>query len=276
MRYRAAGSAFVIHKTFISERKIFLSNTIQRGEIWQLGKHRLMCGDSTDMSNILRLANDEPIQMILTDPPYKMDYSGGGCFKNEVENTKRRIANMIDFEADVISFYTHMDIPSVYIFTSKALIRDYLNIFKDYNSTILVWCKTNPTPFVGSSFLPDLEYLLYFSKSGGHKVWNKGLKPMSTYSRYFVSAKEEGRRGAGNLHPTMKPLKMLESKILVSSTEGGVVFDGFGGSGSTLIACENTGRRCFMMEREPEYCGVIIRRWEQLTGNKAKKEISGG
>lgn len=246
-----------------------MSDTIQRGDILQLGDHRLMCGDSTDMSNIQRLTNGEPIQMILTDPPYKMDYSGGGCLRGGVENTKRRIANMIDFDANTISFYTDMGVPSVYIFTSKALIRDYLNIFKDYNSTILVWCKTNPTPFVGSSFLPDLEYLLYFSKSGGHKVWNKGLKPMSTYSRYFVSAKEEGRRGVGNLHPTMKPLKMLESKILISSTEGGTVFDGFGGSGSTLIACENTGRRCFMMERDPEYCEVIIRRWEQATRKKA-------
>jgi len=118
-----------------------------------------------------------------------------------------------------------------------------------------------------------MEYLLYFSKPK-HKVWNKGLKPMSVYSKYYVSAKEEGRRGVGNLHPTMKPLRLIESKILISSTEVGNVFDGFGGSGSTLIACENTGRTCFMMEHEPEYCDVIIHRWETLTGSKATKITS--
>lgn len=247
-----------------------MSNLVQRSEIWELGRHRLMCDDSTEIGNIQRLINGEHIQMIMTDPPYKMNYSGGGCFKNETENTRKRIAKMIDFDANKISFYTGMDIPSVYIFTSKALVYDYMNIFKGYNYSILVWCKTNPTPFVGSSFLPDLEYLLYFSKPG-KKVWNKGLKPMSLYSRYYVSAKEEGRRGVGSVHPTMKPLKLLENKILISSTEGGNVLDGFGGSGSTLIACENTGRTCYIMEYEPEYCDVIIRRWEQQTGETAKR-----
>lgn len=229
-----------------------------------------MCGDSTDLDNVQRLIGGEQVQMIMTDPPYKMNYSGGGCFKKETENTRRRIANMINFDANKIAFYTKLEIPTVYIFTSKALIHDYLDIFNGYNNTILAWCKTNPTPFVGSSFLPDIEYLMFFSKPG-EKVWNRGLKPMSVYSRYFVSAKEEGRHDAGNLHPTMKPLKLLESKILISSTEGGKVFDGFGGSGSTLIACENTGRICYTMEYQPDYCETIIHRWEQLTGEKAEK-----
>ena len=248
-----------------------MSHRVQRGEIWKLGRHRCMCGDSTDAENIRLLTGGERVQMILTDPPYRMSYSGGKCF--ETENTRKRIADMIDFDARRIAFYTGLDVPSVYIFTSKALVRDYLEIFKGYNSNILVWCKTNPTPFVGSSFLPDLEYLLFFAKPGG-KVWNRGLKPMSLYSRYYISAKEEGRRGAGNLHPTMKPLPLLESKIRISSTEGGVVLDGFGGSGSTLIACENTGRTCYTMEQEPEYCDVILDRWERMTGEIAEKAVA--
>lgn len=247
-----------------------LSNLVQHNDIWQLGRHRLMCGDSTDKATVLDFIDSESVQMILTDPPYKMDYSGGGCFKSEVDNTKQRIANMLDFDARRVAFYTEMDIPSVYIFTSKALVHDYLDIFKGYNMNILVWCKTNPTPFAASSFLPDMEYLMYFSRPG-KKIWNRGLKPMSLYSRYFVSAKEEGRRGAGDLHPTMKPLKLLENKILISSTEGGTVFDGFGGSGSTLIACEHTGRQCLTMECEPTYCDVIIQRWESETGSKATR-----
>lgn len=243
---------------------------VQQNEIWELGKHRLMCGDSTDISNIQRLTGGEHIQMIMTDPPYNMEYSGGGCFESETKNVRKRLAKMIDFDAHKLSFYRELDIPSLYIFTSKTLVRDYLNIFEGYNSNILVWCKTNPTPFVNSTFLPDLEYLMFFSKPG-RKIWNKGLKPMTLYSKYYISAKEEGKRGVGDLHPTMKPLKLLENKILVSSTEGGNVFDGFGGSGSTLVACENTGRACYMMEYEPEYCDVIIQRWEDMTGDTAKR-----
>ena len=96
---------------------------------------------------------------------------------------------------------------------------------------------------------------------------------MSIYSRYYISAKEEGRKDAGDLHPTMKPLKLIENKVLISS-EGGTVFDGFGGSGTTLIACEKTGRRCVMIEHEPEYCDAAIKRWEAVTGGEAVKESS--
>ena len=147
------------------------------------------------------------------------------------------------------------------------LIRDYLEQYKRWSGTILVWCKTNPTPFCASSHLPDIEYLLYFRKKGA--VFNGGMKPMSIYSRYYLSPKEEGKREAGDVHPTVKPLTLLKNKILISSTRSGIVFDGFGGSGSTLIAAELTGRRCFMMEYEEEYCRVIIERWERLTGQKA-------
>jgi DNA modification methylase len=210
--------------------------------------------------------------MILTDPPYKMDYKGGGCFQKGTVNIRRRIANIIDFEVQKIAFYRELDIPTLYIFTSKALIKDYLNTFERYNSTILVWCKTNPTPFVNGSFLPDLEYLMYFSKPG-KSVWNRGLRPLSLYSRYYISSKEAGKKDDGDLHPTMKPLKMIEDKILISSRQGGTVFDGFGGSGTTLIACEKNGRRCFMMEHEPEYCDTTIKRWEKYTGKTAIKEV---
>lgn len=255
----------------IREKRLIEKTTIQCGETWKLGQHRLMCGDSTDISIVQQFIGGEKVDMILTDPPYNMSYSGGGCFAKETENLRNRIAKIIDFDAHNIAFYTEMDIPSVYIFTSKSLVRDYLNIFQGYNNTILVWCKTNPTPFVDASFLPNLEYLLYFAKPG-KRIWNKKLRPISVYSRYYISAKEEGRKGVGDLHPTMKPLQMLESKILISSNENGVVFDGFGGSGTTLIACEETGRRCFMMECEPEYCDVIVHRWESLTGEKAVKD----
>ena len=253
------------------ERRLQRKINTQKGDIWRLGPHRLMCGDSLDRKTVEDFIGGEKIDMIMTDPPYLMNYKGGGCFQKETVNIRRRIADILDFNANNIAFYTELDIPSVYIFTSKSLVKDYLNLFTGYNSNILVWCKTNPTPFVHGSFLPDLEYLLFFSMPG-MKVWNQGLKPMSIYSRYYISSKEEGKKDAGDLHPTMKPLKLIENKVLISSSEGGTVFDGFGGSGTTLIACEKTGRRCFMMEHEPGYCDATIQRWEAFTGGTAEKE----
>jgi len=145
---RTGGAIVICEKRFIAK------TTIQRGETWKLGRHRLMCGDSTDRNIVQQFIGSEKVDMILTDPPYNMSYSGGGCFNTE--HLQRRIAKIIDFDAHNIAFYTEMDIPSVYIFTSKSLVRDYLNIFDGYNNTILVWCKTNPTPFVDASFLPNL------------------------------------------------------------------------------------------------------------------------
>lgn len=227
----------------------------------------MMCADSTDKDTVLNFLGGEKPDMILTDPPYKMTYSGGGCFSGSTNRTSERLQKLINFKADTIAFYRELDIPSVYIFTSRDLIRDYLEQYKRWSGTILVWCKTNPTPFCASSHLPDIEYLLYFRDRGA--VFNGGMKPMSIYSRYYVSAKEEGKREAGDVHPTVKPLTLLKNKILISSKPDGIAFDGFGGSGSTLIAAEMTGRRCYMTECEEEYCRVIIDRWEKLTGKKA-------
>ncbi|MHC1695105.1 MAG: site-specific DNA-methyltransferase [Eubacteriales bacterium] len=200
--------------------------------------------------------------MIITDPPYNMQYSkGSGCFMKPDALIVKRLKKLINFDPDSIRFITELDIPSVYIFTSKTLLRPYLNMFEGYNQNVLVWCKTNPVPFTGGTFLPDVEYLLYFSKRG--KVWNNSLKPMYTYSKYYVSKKEQGKDEAGNVHPTIKPLQFIEDKIRISSKPDGVVLDMFGGSGTTLIACEHTGRRCIMFEYEPEYCEVIINRWQK-------------
>lgn len=174
---------------------------------------------------------------------------------------------MIDFNAETISFYTDLGIDSIYIFCSKELLADYMQIFKGWNFTPLVWCKTNPVPFCASSYLPDIEYLLYFSRKG--RIWNKGLKPMTMYSRFYLSPKEEGKQEAGDIHPTIKPLQLARDKITISTTPGGIVFDGFGGSGTTLIAAEQTGRICYMMEQDEDYCLKIIERWERLTGMKA-------
>ena len=131
-----------------------------------------------------------------------------------------------------------------------------------------MWHKTNTPPMVNNNYFADTEYLLYFHK--GKRVWNNGLKPIDIYKKYFVSSMGEGKKDAGaDLHPTMKPLTIIGNQVKICSKKDGIVVDVFGGSGSTLIACEQLDRTCYMMELDPKYCDVIIRRFENLTGEKA-------
>lgn len=241
------------------------------GDIYKLGNHRLMCGDSTKEEDVAKLMNGNKADMVFTDPPYDMSMGGQGCFKSSMGNCKERIDNIINFDPYVISYLANMDIPTYYICTSKDGIPKYMDIFKEHNFNILVWCKTNPVPFTAGTFLPDIEYIMYFSKKG-KKIWNNSLKPTDTYKKYYISKKLQGREDAGeDLHPTMKPIELISNKIRISSNENGVVLDIFGGSGSTLIACEQLNRNCYMMELDPKYVDVIIKRWEEFTGEKAIK-----
>ena len=241
------------------------------GDIWQLGRHRLMCGDSTDKATVELLMNGNKADMVFTDPPYNMNYCGAGFINQENKNVKERIKDIIDFDAKEISYIADGNIANnVFIFTSKDLIKDYLLIFSDWKFNLLMWHKTNTPPMVNNNYFADTEYLLYFHK--GKRVWNNGLKPIDIYKKYFVSPMGEGKKDAGaDLHPTMKPLTIIGNQVKICSNKDGIVVDVFGGSGSTLIACEQLDRTCYMMELDPKYCDVIIKRWETLTGDKAVK-----
>lgn len=240
----------------------------KQGDIWNLGGvHRLICGDSTDVSIIDYLLNGSTPDMVFTDPPYNMGYSGAGIIRETTKNVRNRIKDIIDFDAYSISYLSSMDVGSIYIFTSKDLIPVYFEIFKDWKFNILTWVKTNNPPMCNNNFLPDIEYLLYFHR--GKRIWNNGLRPIDIYRRAYFSSRQEGHEEAGDVHPTMKPLKLIGDKIQISSNEGSIVLDLFGGSGSTLIACEQLNRKCYMCEIDPHYCDVIIQRWENYTGKKA-------
>lgn len=197
-------------------------------------------------------------------------WGGQGCFAESTKNIKKRIDNIIHFDVTKLSFLPRINTNAFYIFTSKNGIKDYLNIFNEFNYDILIWNKTNPTPFTHGSFLPCVEYMLYFSKKG--RIWNNSLKPTSVYSKVYTSSKEVATKEAGGkVHPTVKPQQLLQDKLRISSNKNGIVLDIFGGSGSTIIACEQLNRTCFMIELDPRYCDVIIKRWETLTGEKALK-----
>jgi DNA modification methylase len=242
----------------------------ERGCLYELGNSILMCGDSTSAEDVARLMGGEKADMVFTDPPYNMsDHLTG--FANE--KTKKALSTIVDFDPSTIKdILLNLGTKNIYIFTSKNLIPNYFDIFKEWDFNILVWCKDNPTPMTNYTFLPDIEYLLYFHKKGG--VWNNGLD-ISCYRKYYNGNKMEGRQESGDVHPTIKPLRIIEDKIKISSKKNGIVLDLFGGSGSTLIASEKNGRKARIMELDERYCDVIRRRYTKWAKENGKPITSG-
>ena len=144
---------------------------------------------------------------------------------------------------------------------------EYLNWARkmQFSFNVLVWKKPNAIP-IGSSHYPDIEYLILFRKNA---IWNGGLKGVS-YSRCLEYSRVTKTKENGK-HPTIKPLELIANELKISSNKNSIVLDLFGGSGSTLMACEQLDRKCYMMELDPKYVDVIINRWEQFTGEKAVK-----
>jgi DNA modification methylase len=239
------------------------------GDIWQLGRHRLMCGDSTDAETVEKLLDGRKADIVFTDPPYLLE-TEGGC-KGQLGKSLRKQGKEIEFISDFNpANFLHV-LPSVfngnmnaYIFCNKELLPDYLNFAKDkrYSWNVLVWKKPNGIP-IGDSHRPDIEYLILYRKNA---IWNNGTS--ANYSRCLEFSRVQKTEENGN-HPTIKPVELIANELVISSNVGSLCVDFFGGSGSTLIACEQLNRTCYMMELDPHYCDVIIQRWENLTGEKA-------
>jgi DNA modification methylase len=237
------------------------------GDIWQLGRHRVICGDSTDQATIDRLMQGDKAELVFTDPPYRMEAEGGSnqWVGRSAAKVGESIKDIIDFEPaaflETLPSYFDKQM-NTYIFCNKDLIPDYLSWAntKKFAFNLLFWKKPNALP-LGGQHRPDVEYLLFFRKNA---IWNNAL-PGVTYSRCL-----EFGRDLSTPHPTMKPLDLITNELQISSNKDGIVVDPFGGSGSTLIACEKTGRVCRTIELDPKYVDVIVKRWENLTGLKAE------
>lgn len=238
------------------------------GDIYQLGNHRLMCGDSTNINDISKLMNSEKADMVFTDPPYRLETKGGckGKIGKSLKKQGKNIEFISNFEPsdflDILPNVFEKNKINSYIFCNKELLPTYLNwaVENKYSYNVLVWKKPNAIP-IGDSHRPDIEYMILYRKGA---IWNNGLKDVN-YSRCLEYSRESG------LHPTMKPIKLITNELQISSNINSNVLDLFGGSGSTLIACEQLNRKCYMMELDPRYVDVIISRWEQFTGEKAIK-----
>lgn len=233
------------------------------GDLYELGGHRVLCGDSTKVEDVERLMNGKKADMVFTDPPYRLQTDGGtnqqiGKAATGLGKTIEFISNFepADF-LNVLPIFFEKNM-NAYVFCNKELLPDYLVWARDagYSFNVLVWKKPNAIP-IGDSHRPDIEYLLLFRKNA---IWNNGLSATVNYSRLIESKRETG------LHPTMKPVDIITNQIKISSHSSSLIVDAFLGSGSTLIASEKTGRICYGMELDEKYIDVIIERWCQFTG----------
>ena len=279
------------------------------GEIYQLGNHRLMVGDSTDTKQVEALMNGTEADLVVTDPPYNVAIVGGSHALSPEERLKRggkTIANdkmssddFFDFLSKAFAnlqmalkpggaFYVWYA-SSEHINFESALLANELKSREQ-----LIWNK-NTFTFGRSDYQWKHEPCLYGWKEGaGHYFTNdrtqstvlddeaidfdklKKDEAIELLKRIFseevpTTIIDENRPNKADLHPTMKPIKLIARLIKNSSRPGESVLDLFGGSGSTLIACEQLDRKCFMMEYDPKYADVIIERWEAFTGEKAVK-----
>jgi len=247
------------------------------GDVWLLGRHRLMCGDSTSIDAVERLMDGQKADMVFTDPPYGMSYGGGRARGDHAKNKKG--GGMIkgdDLQGDDLIGMIRDAVGSA-ISVCKSGAAKYVcfpwRTYSEFESALdqigmtvsacIVWDKKS-IGLGNSNYRPQHEFIFYSKGDSWH-----GDKAQSD-----VWYNSRGATGE-YVHPTQKPVELVEKAIKNSSKGQDVVIDVFGGSGSTLIACEKTARDCRMMELDPKYCDVIITRWQNFTGLTATLEATG-
>lgn len=230
-------------------------NPITRfGDLFEFGNHRLLCGDSTDAEQVRKLMGGDIADMVFTDPPYNVDY-GDGNRKIENDNLGSGFPQFLE---KVIKNIFEFSKGAIYICMSSSEIDALQSTFRRLGghwSTFVIWAKDTFT-LGRSDYHRQYEPILYGWKDGG--------------SHYFCGDRSQGdvwefpKPKRNDVHPTMKPVELCERAVQNSSKPNDTVLDLFGGSGSTLIACERTKRKCRMMEFEPKYCDVILKRYLAL------------
>ena len=239
----------------------------QSGDLWLLGNHRLLCGDSTNAQDLAQLMDGGLADMVFTDPPYNVDY--GNNAKDKMRGKDRRILNDnlgADFYAFLKTALSNMltvTKGACYVAMSSSELDTLQKAFRDAGgkwSTFIVWAK-NTFTLGRSDYQRQYEPILYGWREGNDHYWC-GARDQGDVWFFNKPVKND-------LHPTMKPVELVERAIRNSSKTLDIVLDVFGGSGSTLIACEKTGRHARLMELDPKYVDVIVRRWQDYTGEQA-------
>ncbi|WCK55124.1 site-specific DNA-methyltransferase [Aneurinibacillus sp. Ricciae_BoGa-3] len=229
----------------------------QKGDVWLLGKHRLMCGDSTDKDNVATLMDGRKANLIVTDPPYNVNYTGKTKEALKIENDKMDNDSFYQFLYRAFSnmFDACGDGGSLYVFHADSEGLNFRKAFVECGfklSQCCIWAKQ--TMVMGRSpYQWKHEPVLYGWKPTGAHYWNSDRKQTTLW--------QFDRPFRNEYHPTMKPIPLICYPIKNSSKIGDLVFDPFGGSGSTLIACQETDRICYTMELDEKYADVIVKRY---------------
>ncbi len=244
--------------------------TVQ-GDVWVMGKHRLLCGDSTSMDDLAKLCEGQLVDMWLTDPPYNVAYEGGTKEKLTIQNDEMGDEQFRQFLRDAYTAADSVMKPGAvfYIWHADSEGYNFRGAAKDAGWTVrqcLIWKKSSLV-MGRQDYHWKHEPCLYGWKDGAGHLWAADRKQTT-----ILEFDKPSRNGE---HPTMKPVALFEYQLLNNTKGGDQVLDSFGGSGTTLIAAEKNGRVARLMELDPKYCDVIVTRWEQFTGKQATLEATG-
>ncbi len=237
------------------------------GDLWILGNHRLLCGDSTMLSDVEKLMGGELADMAFTDPPYNVDY--GNSAKDKMRGKDRRILNdalgdgFYKFLYDACVNLLLVTKGACYVCMSSSELHTLQKAWLDAGgkwSTFVIWAK-NTFTLGRADYQRQYEPILYGWKQGSDHFWcgDRDQSDIWNYNKPRVN----------DLHPTMKPVELVERAIKNSSKSRDIVLDLFGGSGTTLIACEKNNRQARLLELDPKFVDVIVKRWEEYAGQKA-------
>lgn len=237
----------------------------QPGDLWILGDHRLLCGDSTRVEDLQRLVGDDLAEMWLTDPPYNVAYEGGTKEKLTIQNDQM---GDVAFRSFLTAAYSAADAvmkpgAAFYIWHADIEGYNFRGAARDAGWTVrqcLIWRKSSLV-LGRQDYQWQHEPCLYGWKDGAAHLWASDRKQTT-----LLEFDKPARNGE---HPTMKPVALFEYQMLNNTNKGAIVLDSFGGSGTTAIAAERNGRRARLMELDPIYCDVIVKRWQEFTGKEA-------
>lgn len=260
------------------------------GDLWVLGDHKLYCGNSLEEDSYFTLVGDESAQMVFTDPPYNVPIDGHVCGKGSIKHREFEMATGEMNQGEFTGFLTQsMKLASTY--SGDGSIGFYCMDWRHMDEmleaaksnkfelkNLCVWAKDNGG--MGSLYRSRHELVFVFKQSNGKHINNVelgkyGRNRTNVWEYVGVNSMRTGRMEELAMHPTVKPINLVADAIKDCSKRGGIILDPFGGSGTTLIAAEKTGREARLIELDPHYCDVIIQRWEKLTGETAVKEECG-
>jgi DNA modification methylase len=236
-----------------------IETDIVLGDLFEIGEHRLLCGDSTDSDQVAKLMNGQKADMVFTDPPYNVAYEGGSKKRDAIANDK--IDNFYQFLYDTyVNCYLVMrDGAPIYVAHSELERINFTLAFLDAGfkfSSLICWVKNNSTFSMNKDYKQKHEPIIYGWKQGANHTWVGGNCEDTVW--------EIKRPSKSELHPTMKPIELCERGIKNSSNKNAIVYEPFTGSGSTMVASHQLKRKCYGMELDPKYCQVIVDRMLKL------------